>query len=144
MSILKKVIVFLTFLMIIATNYDLVNAKSQEQKEIKPYAEDWYVTPEDIIWDIIFPVIDKRVIKEYGGKDNSGFGWGKQRIVDIVYNNNHSYDISIRIQVPDNNPLKYIEDLVKVRVSPPCDSPKINCKHSFSVEVLEYKHLTQE
>lgn len=64
--------------MIIATNYDLVNAKSQEQKEIKPYAEDWYVTPEDIIWDIIFPVIDKRVIKEYGGKDNSGFGWGNK------------------------------------------------------------------
>ncbi|MEN2766909.1 hypothetical protein [Ornithinibacillus xuwenensis] len=141
---MKKLTVLFTILMLFATNYYLVNAKSQEQKEIKPYAEDWYVTPEDIIWDIIYPTIDKRVIKEYGGKESSGFGWRKQRIVNIVYNNNHSYDISIRIQVPNNNPLKYVEDLVKVRVSPPCDSPKISCKHSFTVEVLEYKHLTQE
>ena len=106
--------------------YNLVNAKSPEPKEIKLYGEDWYVTPEEIIWDIIFPAIDKRVIKEYGGKEDLTFGWKKQRIVNIVYNNNYSYDLSIRIQVPDNNNIriKYTEDLVKVRVSPSCDSPK--------------------
>lgn len=127
--------------------YNLVNAKSPEPKEIKPYAEDWYVTPEDIIRDIIFPAIDKRVIKEYGGKmgSGSGFGWQQQRIENIIYNNNQSYDISIRIQVPDSNniPINYAEDLVKVRVSPSCDSPKIGCSHGFKVEVLDYKHLNK-
>ena len=39
--------------------------KPSEPKEIKPFADDWYVTPEDIIRDIIFPSIDKRVMKEY-------------------------------------------------------------------------------
>ncbi len=115
---------------------NLANAKPPEPKEIKPYAEDWYVTPEDIIRDIIFPAIDKRVIKEYGGKEESGFGWQQKKIVNIVYNNNHSYDISLRIQVPD----RYQDDLVKVRVSPSCDSPKIGCSHGFKVEVLEYQH----
>lgn len=145
MSILKKVILFITILIIFTTGNYLVNANSQEQKEIKPYAEDWYVTPEDIIWDIIFPEVDKRVLKEYEEKVQSGFGWSKQRIVNIVYNNNHSYDISIRIQVPDNesNLLEYVDDLVKVRVSPSCDSPKISCTHGFDVEVLEYRHLEQ-
>ena len=46
--------------------YNLVNAKSPEPKEIKPYAEDWYVTPEDIIRDIILPAIDKRVWRKNG------------------------------------------------------------------------------
>ncbi|MFD1850825.1 hypothetical protein ACFSC5_12455 [Oceanobacillus bengalensis] len=145
MSILKKVILFSTILIIFATNNYLVNAKPQEPKEAKPYAEDWYVTTEDVIWDIIYPAIDKRVVKEYGGKEKSSFGWGKQRIVNIVYNNNHSYDISIMVQVPDNNnnPFEYAEDLVKVRVSPSCNSPKISCSHAFNVEVIEYKHLGQ-
>ena len=142
-SILKKVIVFAMVLMLFATNYYLVNAESKEKEEVKPFAEDWYVTTEDIFWDIIFPTIDKRVIKEYGGNEYSGFGWGKQRIINIVYNNNHSYDLSIKIQVPDDNPLKYVEDLVKVRVSPSCESPKISCSHGFNVEVLEYEHLNQ-
>ncbi len=140
-SILKNMIVLFTILLIFAPD-NLVNAKPPEPKEIKPYAEDWYVTPEDIIRDIIFPAIDKRVIKEYGGKEASGFGWQQRRIVNIVYNNNHSYDISLRIQVPNSNdnPFQYKDDLVKVRVSPSCDSPKIGCSHGFKVEVLDYQH----
>lgn len=94
---MKKVFIILLIVMFSALGNFYVHAKSQEQEEIKPYVEDWYVTTEDIIWDIVFPVIDKRVIKEYGGKEDSSFGWGKDRIVNIVYNNNHSYDISIRI-----------------------------------------------
>ncbi|MEH7306059.1 hypothetical protein [Neobacillus drentensis] len=139
---MKKMIVLFTVLLMFATDH-LVNAKPPEPKKIKPYAEDWYVTPEDIIRDIIFPAIDKRVIKEYGGKESASFGWQQQRIVNIVYNNNHSYDISLRIQVPDsnNNPFEYAEDLVKVRVSPSCVSPKIGCSHGFKVEVLDYEHL---
>lgn len=106
-SIVKKIIVLFTILLMFATE-NLVNAKPPEPKEIKPYAEDWYVTPDDIIRDIIFPAIDKRVMKEYEGKDLSGISWQQQRIVNIVYYNNHSYDISLRIQVPDsnNNPLE--------------------------------------
>jgi hypothetical protein len=144
-SILKKVILFFTILLTFNIGNHLVDANTQEPKEIKPYAEDWYVTAEDIIWDIIFPAIDKRVIKEYGGKESSSFGWMKQRIVNIVYNNNHSYDISIRIRVPEseNNPFEYVDDLVKVRVSPSCDSSKISCNHGFDIEVLDYKHLDQ-
>lgn len=138
---MKKIIVLFTILLMFDTD-NMVSAKPSEPKEIKPYAEDWYVTPEDIIRDIIFPAIDKRVIKEYGGKETSGFGWQQRRIVNMVYNNNHSYDISITIQVPDstNNPFEYAEDLVKVRVSPSCDSPKIGCSHGFKVEVLDYEH----
>ncbi|NMD72229.1 hypothetical protein HHO41_18315 [Bacillus sp. DNRA2] len=139
---MKKMFLLFAILLMFDTD-NLVNAKSPEPKEIKPYADDWYVTPEDIIRDIIFPAIDKRVIKEYGGKEASGFGWQQQRIIKIVYNNNHSYDITIKINIPDNNddPFEYVEDLVKVRVSPSCDSPKIGCSHGFKVEVLDYKHL---
>jgi hypothetical protein len=137
-SILKKMIVLFTILLILAKD-NLVNAKPPEPKEIKPYAEDWYVTPEDVVLDIVFPAIDKRVVKEYG---DGLFSWQSQRIVGIVYNNNHSYDVSVRLQVPDekNIPGNYANDLVKVRVSPSCDSPKIGCSHGFKVEVLDYQH----
>lgn len=137
--IMKNMIVIFTILLMFSTD-NLVNAKKlPEPKEIKPYAEDRYVTPEDIVLDIIFPAIDKRVIKEYG---DGLFSWQSQRIVGIVYNNNHSYDVSVRLQVPDerNVPGNYAQDLVRVRVSPSCDSPKIGCSHGFKVEVLEYKH----
>ncbi|MGM0789793.1 MAG: hypothetical protein ACQEUD_06840 [Bacillota bacterium] len=131
-------------ILIIFTSTDFVNAKPLEPKVIKPYAEDWYVTPEDIIKDIIFPSIDNKVMLEYSGNEDAIFGWQFQRIVGIIYNNNHSYDISISIQVPkgDNALGNYSHDLVKVRVSPSCDSPKIGCSHGFEVEVLEYKHLS--
>jgi hypothetical protein len=133
-------IVFFTILLIFATD-NMVNAKPPEPKEIKPYADDWYVTPEDIIRDIIFPAIDKRVIKEHG--EDGLFGWQQGRIKNIVYNNNHSYDISLEIQVPDASakPFENVKyDKVKVRVSPSCDSPKIGCSHGFNVEVLDYQH----
>jgi hypothetical protein len=141
---MKKMIVLFTVLFMFFTG-NLVNAKPPEPKEIKPLAEDWYVTPEDIIRDIVFSSIDKRVMKEYQGKDAATLVWQSQRIVDIVYNNNHSYDISLKILVPDesNNLGNFAEDLVKVRVSPSCDSPKIGCKHGLKVEVLEYKHLSE-
>ena len=57
-----------------------------------------YVTTEDIISDIVFPTIDKRVIKEYG--QDTLFGWEWKRIVGITYNDNHSYDVSVRIEIP--------------------------------------------
>ncbi|GIO26369.1 hypothetical protein [Ornithinibacillus bavariensis] len=136
---MSRVIISFAALLLFSLN-NLVDATTEE---IKPFAEDWYVTTEDIIWDIIFPAIDKKVIEEYGGQEDSGFGWQKQRIVKIVYNNNHSYDISIKIQVPtfENSPFAYSEDLVKVRIYPSCDSPKIACDNNFNVEVLDYKHL---
>jgi hypothetical protein len=138
-SIMKKITAFFTILLMFSA-VNLGHAKPPEPTEIKPHPEVGYVTTEDIIGDIIFPAIDKRVIKEYGG--DGLFGWQSQKIEGIVYNNNHSYDISIRIQVPDerSKPDNYAEDLVKVRVSPSCDSPKIGCSHGFKVEVLEYEH----
>ncbi|BAK16322.1 membrane-fusion protein [Solibacillus silvestris StLB046] len=72
--------------------------------------------------------------------------WNRRGIVDITYNNNHSYDVTVRIDIPSeqlNGNGK--EDLVKVRISPSCDSEKINkqiCKHEFKLEILEYKHIS--
>src|SRR5690606_7405205 len=57
----KHYLVLLGFILIILTSMQV--AKS----ETIPKAEEMYVTTEDIISDIIFPTIDKRVIKEYGG-----------------------------------------------------------------------------
>jgi hypothetical protein len=80
-------------------------------------------------------------MKEYPCKNSATFDWESHRIVGIVCNNNHSYDISVRLRVPDNSkiPLEYAEDLVKVRISPSCDSPKIGCSHGFKVEVIDYE-----
>lgn len=60
----------------------------------------------------------------------------------MFYINNHSYDISISLKVPDesNDPDIYAQDLVKVRVSPSCNSPKIGCSHEFKVEIVDYEH----
>ena len=113
--------------------------------EANSEAEELYVTTEDIVSDIILPIIEKRVIKEYGG-DNDLI-WNRRGIVDITYNNNHSYDVTVRIDIPSeqlNGNGK--EDLVKVRISPSCDSEKINkqiCNHEFKLEILEYKHISQ-
>jgi hypothetical protein len=106
--------------------------------------EGMYVTTEDIISDIVFPTIDKRVIKEYG--QDTLFGWEWKRIVGITYNDNHSYDVSVRIEIPSENKNDNKKDLVKVRISPSCDSDSINklkCNHGFKVEILDYKHLSQ-
>ncbi|KAB2335587.1 hypothetical protein [Bacillus mesophilum] len=88
------------------------------------------------------PAIDKRVIKEYKGDDL--FGWEWQRVVGIKYNNNHSYDIDVKINIPSKDKNDK-EDLVKVRVSSSCDSGKINkqiCNHGFNIDIIEYKHLS--
>jgi len=112
--------------------------------ETNPKAENSYFTTEDIVSDLVFPTIDKRVIKEYGGDDL--FVWEWQRIVGIKYNNNHSYDVAVRINIPSKNNDNVKEDLVKVRVSPSCDSGKINkqkCNHGFKIEIVEYKNLSK-
>ncbi|MFS0882368.1 hypothetical protein [Metabacillus niabensis] len=111
--------------------------------ETVPKKEDMYVTTEDIILDIIFPIIDKRVIKEYG--EDTLIGWDMKRIVGVTYNDNHSYDISVRIDIPSKNHDNNHEDIVKVRISPSCDSNKLNklkCNHGSKVEIVNYKHLS--
>ncbi|MGG2093414.1 hypothetical protein AB1283_11980 [Bacillus sp. S13(2024)] len=136
--LVKHYFILFGFLLSVITPFQTVMAEKVSKWE------DWYVTTENIVSDIVFPAIDKRVIKEYGGKESSGFGWHWERIVGINYNSNHSYDVAVRIQVPsDNKPFGYAKDLVKVRVYPSCDSPKMGCKHDFKVEILDYKHLSQ-
>ena len=135
----KHYLVLLGFILIILTSMQV--AKS----ETIPKVEEMYVTTEDIISDIIFPTIDKRVIKEYGGDNHLIWQW--KRIVGITYNENHSYDVTVRIEIPSKNLNENVkEDLVKVRISPSCDSEKINkqiCNHEFKLEILEYKHISQ-
>ncbi|MBD8032848.1 MULTISPECIES: hypothetical protein [Solibacillus] len=135
----KHYLVLLGFILIVLTSMQV--AKS----ETIPKAEEMYVTTEDIISDIIFPTIDKRVIKEYGGDNRLIWQW--KRIVGITYNENHSYDVTVRIEIPSKKPNGNVkEDLVKVRISPSCDSEKINkqkCNHGFEIEILDYKHLSQ-
>ncbi|RRN67721.1 hypothetical protein EI200_22015 [Peribacillus simplex] len=92
----------------------------------------------------MFPTLDKKIEKEYG----RNLGWQWQRIVGISYNENHSYDVDIKIQVSSerNEPLDYVDDQVKLRISPSCDSEKLNhlkCNHGFKIEILDYKHLSQ-
>lgn len=142
MLMVKHYLVLLGFILIILTSMQV--AKS----ETIPKAEEMYVTTEDIISDIIFPTIDKRVIKEYGGDNRLIWHW--KRIVGITYNENHSYDVTVRIEIPskhiNENVENVKEDLVKVRISPSCDSEKINrqkCNHGFKIEILDYKHLSQ-
>ncbi|MGM0846059.1 MAG: DUF3888 domain-containing protein [Bacillota bacterium] len=110
--------------------------------EANPKAEDLYVTTEDIVLDIISPIIDKRMIKEYG--DEHFFDWKLQRIIEIKYNDNHSYEVSVQVNIPsDHGNTK--EDLVKVRLSPSCDrgnSKMQRCTHGFKIEIVEFKHLS--
>ncbi|MGP9043950.1 hypothetical protein [Cytobacillus kochii] len=134
----KKYLMIFGFFLFTFTSMQTVKA------ETIPTVENSYFTREDIVLDFILPTIDKRVIKEYGG--DALFSWNWQRIVGINYNDNHSYDVSIRIQIPSENLDMDKEDLVKVRISPSCDSRKINklkCDHNFKIEILEYKHLSQ-
>ena len=138
----KHYLVLLGFILIILTSMQV--AKSETITK----AEQMYVTTEDIISDIIFPTIDKRVIKEYGGDNRLIWHW--KRIVGITYNENHSYDVTVKIEIPskdiNENVENVKEDLVKVRISPSCDSEKINkqkCNHGFEIEILDYKHLSQ-
>ncbi|MFL0504897.1 hypothetical protein ACH0B5_04040 [Ureibacillus sp. 179-F W5.1 NHS] len=106
--------------------------------------EKLYVTTEDIILDIIFPTVDKRVLREYG--KNSLFDWQWKGIVDISYEEDHSYDVTIKIEIPSNKIEDFKEDIVQVKISPSCDSDKINkqkCNHGFTIEILKYEHVKQ-
>jgi hypothetical protein len=134
----KQYLILLGFLLFTFTPLQTVQAEKVSKFEPK-----LYMTTEDIISDIVFPTIDKRVLKEY---NNNSTDWQWTRIVGIDYNDNHSYDVAVRIRVNPKNDRgdNYIEDLVKIRISPSCDSIKINkkkCNHDFKIEVLEYKHL---
>lgn len=60
--LVKKYSALLGFVFIVLIPTQIV--KSEAISEV----EGMYVTTEDIISDIIFPTIDKRVIKEYGGR----------------------------------------------------------------------------
>jgi len=135
---IKQYLVLLGFVFIILIPTQIVKSETNSE------AEDMYVTTEDIILDIIFPTIDKRVIKEYGGENL--FDWQWKRIIGITYNDNHSYDVIVRIEIPPKNLNDDVkEDLVKVRISPSCDSEKINkqkCNHQFEIKILDYKHLS--
>jgi hypothetical protein len=135
---INQFLILLGFFLFVFTPMQTVKA------ETAPKVEASYVTTEDIVSDLVFPTIDKRVIKEYGG--GKLFDWQWQRIVGIKYNDNHSYDVAVRINIPSKNIDNVKEDLVKVRISPSCDSGKINkqkCNHSFKIEIVEYKHLSQ-
>lgn len=136
---IKQYIIFFGLLLFVITPLQTVKAETVSNSERENY------TTEDIIADIVFPSIDRIVTKEYEG--DSFVGWQWKRIVGITYNNNHSYDVSIKIEVPlKENPNEFSEDLIKVRISPSCDSEKLNkqlCDHDFKMKILEYKHLSQ-
>ncbi|MGE7879761.1 hypothetical protein [Peribacillus muralis] len=136
---IKRYIIFFGLLLFVITPLQTVKAETGSN------ADREYFTTEDIMADIVFPSIDKEVVKEYEG--DSFVGWQCKRIVGITYNNNHSYDVSVRIEVPlKGNPNEFSEDLIKVRISPSCDSEKLNkqlCDHDFTIKIVEYKHLTQ-
>jgi len=114
------------------------------QSEANSEVEEMYFTTEDIISDIIFPTIDKRVIEEYKGDNFLDWQW--KRIEGITYHEGHFYDVTVRIEIPPETPNDETkEDLVKVRIFPPCDSEKINqqkCAHGFKIELLDYKQLS--
>ena len=134
---IKRYLILLGCLFLIFTLTQVV--KSETNSEV----EGMYVTTEDIILDILFPIIDKRVIKEYG--QDAHISWQWKRIVGMTYNDNHSYDVAVRIEIPSKNLDDAKEDLVKVRISPSCDSDKINkqkCNHEFEIKILDYKHLS--
>jgi hypothetical protein len=132
----KRYLILLGFFLFAFTPLQAVKAESVSKVE-----QELYVTTEDIISDIVFPTIDKKVQIEYS---NALIGWEWERIVGIKYNDNHSYDVAVRIQVPSQHN-DYVDDLVKVRISPSCESEKLNklkCNHDFKIEVLDYKHLS--
>ncbi|MBO0997466.1 DUF3888 domain-containing protein [Bacillus sp. SD075] len=134
----KRYLILLGFFLLAYTPMQAVKAESVSK------VEGWYGTTEDIFGDIVFPTLDKKIEKEYG----RNLGWQWQRIVGINYNENHSYDVDIKIQVTSerNEPLNYVDDQVKLRIFPSCDSEKLNqlkCNHGFKIEILDYKHLSQ-
>ncbi|MBD3109902.1 hypothetical protein IEO70_16300 [Bacillus sp. AGMB 02131] len=135
--VVQKYLIVLVLFLITVTSMQTVKAETIPK-------DDLYFTTEDIVLDLLMPTIDKRVLKEYEG--NALFSWNWQRIVGINYNVDHSYDVSLKIKVPSENLDTDKEDFVKVRISPSCDSGKLNklkCNHDFKIEILEYIHLSE-
>ncbi|WP_042351616.1 hypothetical protein [Bacillus massiliigorillae] len=138
----KRYLILFGFLSLAFFPFQSVHAESVSKEE------GLYVTTEDIISDIVLPVLDRKVQKEYSDEH---IMWNWRGIADLHYNNNHSYDMDVRIEVnpqlvKGKNQYGVENDLVKLRISPSCDSNKINqmvCKHDFKIEILEYKHLSQ-
>jgi hypothetical protein len=127
----KQCLVLLGFLLFAFIPLQTADAKTVSN------VEGQHVTTEDIVRDIIFPIIDKRLIKEYGSDASSWYG----KIVGITYNDNHSYDVEVRTQIRSNNK----KDLVKVRIFPFCHIEKFNelkCNRGLNIEIEEYKHLS--
>ncbi|MGE7186273.1 hypothetical protein ACQKKK_20575 [Peribacillus sp. NPDC006672] len=113
----KRYLILLGFFLFAITPLQTVKAESVSKVE-----QEIYVTTEDIISDIVFLTIDKKVQKEYS--DNM-IGWKWKRIAGIKYNDNHSFDVTVRIQVPSQHN-DYVDDLVKERISPSCNSENLN------------------
>lgn len=133
----KQYLFLLVFLFFALTPLQIVKADSISKVE-----QELYITTEDIISDIVFPTIDKKVQNVYS---DEMIGWQWKRIVGIKYNDNHSYDVAVRIQVPSQYSDYVDDDLVKVRISPSCDSEKLNklrCNHDFKIEIIDYKRLS--
>ncbi|MBT2655389.1 hypothetical protein J7E81_09080 [Bacillus sp. ISL-18] len=128
----KQYLIFLGFIIFAFTPLQTVNAESIS------IVQEHYVTTEDIVRDILSPIIDKRLIKEYG-LDASTWVW--ERIDRITYNDNYSYDVAVRVHIPSND--KY--NLVKLRIFPFCDSEKskeLKCNQGLNIEIVEYKHIS--
>ena len=68
-SIIKKIIVLVTISLMFVTG-NLAYAKPSEPKEIEPFADDWYVTPEDIK-AVGFDVMRHRVLLTYEAEAES-------------------------------------------------------------------------
>ncbi|NRD78569.1 hypothetical protein HPT25_14490 [Bacillus sp. BRMEA1] len=129
---IKQYLILLGFILFAFTPLQTVKAESVSNNE------EQYFTTEDIVREILSPIIDKRLIKEYG-YDASIWVW--QRIVGITYNHNHSYVVAVRVYIPFNDK----EDLVKLRISLSCDSEKNNelkCNRGLNIDIVEYKHLS--
>ncbi|MEH6944095.1 hypothetical protein [Bacillus sp. JJ722] len=139
---MKRYFILLGFLLFTFFPLQSVSAETISKEE------GIYVTTENIISDIVLPVLDRKVQKEYGDET---IMWNWRGIADLHYNNNHSYDIDVRVEVnpqliKGKDQYEVVDDLVTLRIYPSCDSNKINkmvCKHDFKIEVIDYKHLSQ-
>lgn len=87
---MKQYFILLGFLLLTFFSLQTVKAATI------PKEAESYFTTNDIILDIVFPTIDKKVIKEYS---DDTINWNFKRIVGINYNNNHSYDVDARIEI---------------------------------------------
>ncbi|GAF66927.1 putative phosphohydrolases [Bacillus sp. TS-2] len=100
--------------------------------------ENTYVGTEDIILDILSSDIDKKVREEY--KDNPIRGWEGGRVIQVIYHDDHSYEVWMRVVIhSDINFREFKEDVIKMKIYPACGHSEINCDHEFKIEVIDYK-----